>query len=90
MTETDIFIAGWRACAQRHLLVIHEMSSDWVPNGPPKATADAIIKRLSAIPTPVAGISDGRDLRHPEDSGRDVGGSMESGSGSSETPDQQQ
>lgn len=54
LTETEIFISGWQACRSRLINLIETYSSGWLPNGPSKATADAIIKQIKAIPTPRA------------------------------------
>jgi hypothetical protein len=50
--EYRTFLAGWRACRERLLRETESYSSDWLPNGPSKATADAIIKKMSAVPEP--------------------------------------
>ena len=52
MTETEAFIAGWAARLRRDIEEIDRYIESWTPNGPSRAAADAIKKRLQLIPTP--------------------------------------
>jgi hypothetical protein len=52
MTETEAFIAGWKSRASRDIREIEELIEAWQENGPSKATARAIIKKLISIPNP--------------------------------------
>ena len=50
--EYNIFIAGWQAHKNRILSLISEYSSSWLPNGPSKAVANAIVSKINAVPVP--------------------------------------
>jgi hypothetical protein len=46
------FTAGWRTNRDKIISEIESYSSDWLPNGPSKATAEAILKKIRAISEP--------------------------------------
>jgi hypothetical protein len=54
MDGTKIYIDGWESGMQRAIVSIKVYSAPWLLNGPSKATAEAIITMLTAIPTPRA------------------------------------
>lgn len=47
------FCAGWKSHREKTIALIRAYSENWRPNGPPKAAADAIIKKLDDIPMPI-------------------------------------
>ena len=46
------FTAGWRANRDKILSEIESYSSNWLLNGPSKATAEAILKKIRALSEP--------------------------------------
>ena len=50
--EYKCFLSGWRANRDKILSEIESYSSDWLLNGPSKATAEAILKKIRAISEP--------------------------------------
>jgi hypothetical protein len=54
MTEAEIFIEGWKRGVIRTIEEIETYSAPWLNNGPSKATAGAILKKIKSIPIPRA------------------------------------
>ena len=50
--EYKCFLSGWRANRDKIISEIESYSSDWLLNGPSKATAEAILKKIRAISEP--------------------------------------
>ena len=57
MSRSEQFTAilrGWELARAKILAEIETYSAPWLPNGPSKAVAEAIQKRIEAIPLPIS------------------------------------
>lgn len=48
----EFLAAAWHSAQTRMASMIEEYSSMWAPNGPSKMTAEAIVKKIYAMPVP--------------------------------------
>jgi hypothetical protein len=52
LSEAQIRQYAWESSTKRIVAMIEEYATGWAPNGPCKATADAILKKIRAMPVP--------------------------------------
>lgn len=52
MSEAEVRAFAWERSTKRIVAMIEEYSQGWSPNGPSKATADAIVNKIRAMPVP--------------------------------------
>jgi hypothetical protein len=52
MTENEFRAHVWQCSIKRVLAMIEEYSEGWLENGPSKAAAAAIVKKIRAMPVP--------------------------------------
>ena len=52
MSEAEIRKFAWESSTERIILMIEAYSEGWALNGPCKATADAILNEIRAMPVP--------------------------------------
>jgi hypothetical protein len=53
MSEREFLELAWASCIKRVVAMIDDYSDGWAPNGPSKATADAIRNKIRHMPVPV-------------------------------------
>lgn len=55
MSEAEFREIAWSSCTRRIIEMIEIYCQCWMPNSPSKATAEAIIKKIRAMPVPQPG-----------------------------------
>jgi hypothetical protein len=60
MSEREFLELAWASFSKRVVAMIDDYSDGWAPNGPSKATADAIKNKIRHMPVPVQDKGDRR------------------------------